>query len=133
MYILERKYHRYKTDSILDLIGYEIKINRNKVYLYNQELIDLIIKDKFYPDYHKVVKQILIYLEDDDSDNEDATLYLEELFKYYDIYINKYEKYLSTKEKNRFMRELRSLTNELKKKSYKKTKKPETISKGRHK
>ena len=113
MYELIKKNHKYKTDGTIELIGYPVKINKCEIIVYNKELIDKLIKSKLMPEFNKLVKKILIFMEEDpDSDN--AENFLQELAKLYNIYLNKYEKYLSKKEKNKFMRDLRLISNELK-------------------
>ena len=128
MYKIIKKSPKYKSDSILELIGYEVKVNKEKIVLYDQSLIDILIKEKLIPEFNKLVKKILIYLdEDDDPDN--AAFLLDELARLYSAYLTKYEKYLSNKEKELFMKNIHVLTNELKKMTRNKKRVP--ISKGR--
>ena len=114
MYTLVKKKNKIKSDSILELYGYSTKINKCNVIIYNQELIDILIKKKFIPEFNKLIKQVLVFLsEDDDPDN--ATYLLDELSSLYNVYLNKYEKYLSVKEKRSIIKNFHVLTNELKK------------------
>lgn len=128
MYTLVKRKGKIKSDSILELFGYEVVINKIKIMVYNQEIVDILIKEKLIPEFNKLSKQILVFIsEDDDSDN--AVFLLDELSRLYSVYLNKYEKYLSSKEKRSFMKNIHVLTNELKKIS--RSKKITQISKGR--
>ena len=128
MYTLVKKRNKIKSDSILELYGYSTKINKCNVVIYSQELIDILIKKKFIPEFNKLIKQVLVFLsEDDDPDN--AAFLLDELSSLYNIYLNKYEKYLSSKEKRSIIKNFHVLTNELKKMA--RNKKIAPISKGR--
>ncbi len=128
MYTLVKKKNKIKSDTILELYGYNTKINKVNVIVYNQKLIDILIKNKFIPEFNKLIKQVLTFLsEDDDPDN--AVLLLDELSSLYSVYLNKYEKYLSTKEKRNIIKNFHVLTNELKKIA--RAKKLAPISKGR--
>ena len=121
MYKLDKKNHKYKTEGILELIGYKTKINKQEIEVYDQDLIDKLIKLKLVPEFNKVVKKILIFLEED-NDADSTVLYLDELARIYALYLNKYERFLSKKEKEKFMKDLRILTNELKSLTHKKVK-----------
>lgn len=114
MYALVKKNQKHKSNSILELLGYQIRINKTEVVIYNQTLIDILIKEKLIPEYNKLVKKVLVFLEEDGS-SDNAAYLLDELARLYSIYLNKYEKYLSKKEKDKFMKNLRIITNELKK------------------
>ena len=128
MYALVKRKGKVKSDSILELLGYEVKINRVNLVVYSQNLIDTLIKEKLIPEFNKLSKKILLFIsEDDDSDN--AVFLLDELSRLYTLYLNKYEKYLSNKEKKIFMKNIHVLTNELKKIS--RNKKVEPVSKGK--
>ena len=114
MYTLVKKNQKHKSNSILELLGYQIRINKTEIVIYNQTLIDILIKEKLIPEYNKLVKKVLVFLEEDGS-SDNAAYLLDELARLYTIYLNKYEKYLSKKEKEKFMKNLRIITNELKK------------------
>lgn len=128
MYTLVKRKGKIKSDNIIELFGYEVKINKENITVYNQKMIDILIKSKLIPEFNKLTKQILIFIsEDDDADN--AVFLLDELSRLYSVYLNKYEKYLSTKEKRAFMKNVHVLTNELKRIS--RNKKITPVSKGR--
>ena len=46
MYTLVKKNVKHSSNTMLELIGYEVKINRKTIVLYDQLLIDLVIKEK---------------------------------------------------------------------------------------
>ncbi len=113
MYKLVKKNLKYKTDGIIEFIGYETKVNKSNIIIYNQLIIDALIKKKLIPEYNKLVRKILIFLNEDNS-SEGASLLLDELARLYASYMTKYEKYLSKSEKEEFMKNIRLLSNELK-------------------
>lgn len=121
MYVLEKKYRKYKTDEVLELIGYPVKIAKHDIVVFNQDLIDKLILKKIIPDFNRLVKKVLVFIEED-SNPDSAVLFLDELAKLYIQYLNKYEKHLSRKEKEKFMRDMRLITNELKSVIHKKSK-----------
>ena len=115
MYTLVKKRGKVKSDTILELYGFSTKIDKRNVIVYEQNLIDALIKNKFMPEFNKLVTQILIFLEENDgSDSDNAVFLLEELASLYNIFMNKYEKYLSNKEKKYILKNINILTNELK-------------------
>jgi len=132
MYILVKKNHKCKTDGIIELIGYETKINKYNIVIYNQKISDILIKAKLMPEFNKLVKKILIFLEED-GDGDNAAYLLDELARVYALFLNKYERFLSKYEKEQFMKNLRVLTNELKSLTRKKSNSILSVSKGRSK
>ena len=131
MYLLVRKNNKFRSDSILELIGFDTVIEQINIIIYKQQLIDKIIKEKLLPDYNRLVKKVLVFLEEDpDSDN--AQYLLDETARLYGIYLNKYQKFLSNSENDIFMKNIRLIANELKQLSYKKIKQnTQEISMGR--
>ena len=113
MYVLDKKYHKFKSNNVLEILGYPVRIAKHNIIVYNQEIIDILIKEKILPEFNHLVKKIIVFIEED-PDGDTAVLFLDELAKLYALYLNKYEKYLSKSEKEKFMRDLRLLTNELK-------------------
>ena len=130
MYALAKKNPKRISNTILELIGYEVKIDHKPIVLYDQMLIDLVIKEKLYPEFNKIIKTIIVFMEDD-SDPDSAPFLLDELSRVYTTYLNKYEKYLSEDTKDEFMKNIHVLSNELKSISRKKKVAKEPISKGR--
>ena len=113
MYTLVKKNLKYKSNGVLELIGYPIKINKYDICVFDRKVIDELIKDKLIPAFNKIVKRVLIFL-DEDGSSDDSALLLDELARLHAIYLNKYEKYLSKSEKDEYMKNMRILTNELK-------------------
>lgn len=113
MYKLIKKSSKNKCSGVLELIGYETKIEGFKVVVYYQKLIDSLIKDKLIPAFNKIVHRVLIFL-DEDGSNDDAEFLLDELARLHALYLNKYERFLSKTEQKEYMKNLRVLTNELK-------------------
>ena len=115
MYTLVKRRGKIKSDTILELYGYPTKIDKRNVIVYEQNLIDSLINNRFMPEFNKLVSKILIFLEENDgTDSDNATYLLEELSSLYNVLMNKYEKYLSSKEKRKFLKNINILTNELK-------------------
>ncbi len=121
MYTLVKKRNKFKSDTIIELIGYETRISRELVTIYDQRIIDIIIKNKFCPEFNRLVKKILIFIEED-GNPDDAALLLGELERLHAVFLNKYEKFLSKSEKISYMKTLRIISNELKQLTYKKHK-----------
>ena len=113
MYTLIKKKNKYKCDMIIELIGYPVKINKQDIVVYNQDLIDMLIKEKFYPNFNKLVKQILLFI-NEDGDPDEAPFLLDELSRVYTTFLSNYDKYLSSKEKRNINRNIHILSNELK-------------------
>ncbi len=128
MYTLVKKRGKIKSDNTIELFGYEVKINKEKIVVYNQKIIDVLIKSKLMPEFNKLIKQILVFISED-NDPDEAVFLLDELSRLYSVYLNKYEKYLSSKEKKSFNKNVNILSNELKKISRNKRIAP--VSKGR--
>jgi hypothetical protein len=118
MYTLIKKNNKYKCDCILELIGFKTRLNKKAVVLYNPQFVDEVIKEKFNPEFEKLIKKILTFLEEDGS-SDNAGLLLDELARLNAVYLNKYEKFLSLEEKEEFMKKLQVLTNELRQIIYK--------------
>ncbi len=114
MYKLTKRKGKIKSDSIIELSGYETKINKLNITIYNQKIIDILILKKLLPEFERLVKQILLFLSESD-DPSGAEYLLDELSRVYTMYLNKYEKYLSNSEKKSFMKKIHLLSNELKK------------------
>ncbi len=129
MYTLTNNKNKVKSDSILELIGYPVRIDKANIIVYNQDIIDVLVKSKLIPKFNKLTRQILLFLEEDD-DPDNAVYMLDELSRLYTLYLNEYEKFLSVKEKRRFTRNVHVLSNELKKVS-RTVKKVNTQSYGR--
>ena len=127
MYTLVKKNNKFKTDSILELYGYSTRINKVSIVVYNQRIIDLLIKNKVVPELNKLIKKVLIVIEEDGSDGGSEPL-LDELARLYSTFVNEYEKHLSKYEINEFKKNIRLLTNELKSLSYKKRKTVAAVS-----
>ena len=118
MFTLVKRRGKIKSDTILELCGYPTKIDKRNVIVYQQNLIDFLIKNKFMPEFNKLVTQIVLFLEEnDDNDSDNAVYLLEELSSLYNVYMNKYEKYLSAREKRDIIKNINILSNELKKTS----------------
>ena len=130
MYTLVKKTTKHTSNSMLELIGYEVKISRKTIVLYNQLLIDLVIKEKLYPEFNKIIKTIIVFMEEE-SDPDTAPFLLDELSRVYTTYLNNYEKYLSDASKDEFMKNIHVLSNELKTISRKKHISKPAVSKGR--
>ena len=130
MYNLVKKNVKHSSNTMLELIGYEVKINRKTIVLYDQLLIDLVIKEKLYPEFNKIIKTIIVFMEED-SDPDTAPFLLDELSRVYSTYLNNYENYLSSEAKDEFMKNIHVLSNELKSISRKKRIAKPTVSKGR--
>ena len=126
MYILVHQEYKLEAEDIFALDGYKITLNKQKMILLNQHLIDLYLRSKYYPALTKIFSKIINFLSDDDENPEDSGLLLDELARERTIILNKYEKYLSEEEKDYYMNPIRLLSNELKNKyySYTKTHKP---------
>ena len=113
MYTLIKKKNKFKCDMVIELIGYPTKLDDLDIIVYNQDLIDMLIKEKFYPNFNKLVKQILLFI-NEDGDPDEAPFLLDELSRVYTTFLSNYDKYLSYKEKRSFNRNIHILSNELK-------------------
>ena len=113
MYTLIKKNNKFKCDMVIELIGYPTKLNDLDIIVYNQDLIDTLIKEKFYPNFNKLVKQILLFI-NEDGDPDEAPFLLDELSRVYTTFLSNYDNYLSSKEKRNFNRNIHILSNELK-------------------
>ena len=120
MYVLVKQKGRFKIEDLIEYVGFNVSIDKHKIVLINQLLIDKYIKFKYEPDFNKFVYNVISFLENDpDSDN--ASLLLGELERERMVFLNKYEKYLSPKERDYYMKKIRLLANELKQLSLTKT------------
>lgn len=120
MYVLVKQKGKFKIEDLIEYVGFNINIDKHKIILINQILIDKYIRFKYEPDFNKFVYNVISFL-DNDPDSDNATLLLGELERERMVFLNKYEKYLSPKERDYFMKKIRLLANELKQLSLTKT------------
>lgn len=120
MYVLVKQKGKFKIEDLIEYVGFNINIDKHKIILINQILIDKYIRFKYEPDFNKFVYNVISFL-DNDPDSDNAALLLGELERERMVFLNKYEKYLSPKERDYFMKKIRLLANELKQLSLTKT------------
>lgn len=120
MYVLVKQKGKFKIEDLIEYVGFNVSIDKHKIILINQILIDKYIKFKYEPDFNKFVYNVISFL-DNDPDSDNAALLLGELERERMVFLNKYEKYLSPKERDYFMKKIRLLANELKQLSLTKT------------
>lgn len=116
MYKLYKTKSKFKISGDVPIINYQINVGGNTVNIINQLIIDRVVESKYSKNFNNLMKKILEYLDDDDSDSSTALLYLDELSRLRDMLINKYVRYISPELKSKFMKNIRLLAHELKKK-----------------
>jgi hypothetical protein len=127
MYVLIHHKYKLKSDNIILLEGYETIINRQKITIMSQDLIDDYLKTKYMPALQRLLAKILRFLTDNDDDtDDDAGLLLDELARERAVLLNKYEKNLSKKAVKEYMKMISLFANELKIKYYENKKQEKT-------
>lgn len=116
MYKLYKTKSKFKISGDVPIINYQINVGVNTVNIINQLIIDRVVESKYSKNFNNLMKKILEYLDDDNSDSSTALLYLDELSRLRDMLINKYVRYISPELKSKFMKNIRLLAHELKKK-----------------
>ena len=93
-----------------------IKSHNNKVSIYNLDIQKILISNKVYKKYLKLLKMVNFYL---DSDDDTGTAYheaLNEIEKFRQLVKNKYRAYILEKELKEMSLELKKKIKELEKK-----------------
>ncbi|MDD2409801.1 MAG: hypothetical protein PHD03_03680 [Bacilli bacterium] len=93
----------------------ELKLNKKTIILNNQKLIDQLYLKEIMPKLDKVTQKILLYLNSDNDDEEQANLLYDDLAKLRSLILKKYEKFLSKEAIHMYMKNIRFIASELKK------------------
>lgn len=93
----------------------ELELDKQKIILNNQKLIDQLYLNKIIPKLEKLAKKILLYLNTEDDDENETSLLYDELAKQRSIILKRYEKLLSDEAILKYMKNIRFLASELKK------------------
>ncbi|NLL02107.1 MAG: hypothetical protein GX265_03710 [Mollicutes bacterium] len=117
-YILIKEKDSIKVNSFdLSHNSYTIKLKKREVLLVNQKIIDRILLIELFKKLNPLFKQIIFYLNEETDDTESAGKFLDELAKQRTIILNKYEKYLSLRAREEYLKNIRFLAIELKRRS----------------
>ncbi len=93
----------------------ELTLNKKTIILNNQELIDEICLKEIMPKINKLAKKILIYIDDEDDDQEQTSLLYDDLAKLRSLILKKYENHLSDEIIQIYMKNIRFLAGLLRK------------------
>lgn len=116
MYFLIRKKEKNKfINRELSNNYLELEINKITIILNNQRLIDELYLNKIMPKLDALAKEILLYLNSEDDDEDKTSLLYDELAKQRSIILKRYEKFLSDEAVHKYMKNIRFLASELKK------------------
>lgn len=96
---------------------YIIKIKKQEINLIYQELIDRILLKEVFKSLNKTLNNTLKYLTDEEDNEEETSKLYDELAKQRSIILKKYEKYLSALAKEQYLKKIRFLALELKKRA----------------
>lgn len=127
MYKLSKIRRKYKFKESFDFLSYPMVINGIEVSIVNEKLVRILIKDNVNDTFDKLVNNILRFIEDDSSDDNDELL-LTQLYSLNNVIFNLYKDYFSKVELNKYARNIRMLVNEIKIRSKNKVEKREITS-----
>lgn len=111
-----------KIKNKFEIISFETSINNVKlnlgkksIIINNQTIIDNLYLNKINPIIQKQAKNILIYLNTEEDDEEKTGLLLDDLSRQRGIILKKYEKLMSQEARLVYMKNIRFLANSLNK------------------
>ena len=108
---------KYKLiDQTVSDIYLKLDINKRSIIISNQHLIDTIYLNQIMSKINKIALKLLPLLDDEDSDYDELVLVYDELARLRDYILNNYDKYLSKSAKMAYLKNIRFLNLELKKK-----------------
>ncbi len=114
-YILIKEKESNKVNKFdLSHNSYTIKLNRREVLIVNQKIIDRILLMELFEKLNPVFKKIVCFLNEEADDPESAGKLLDELARQRSIILKKYEKYLSLRAREEYLKKIRFLAIELK-------------------
>ena len=114
MYKLYKNKKKYKFKESFDFFSYPLILNNVEVSIVDERIIKIFIKSNINFDFSKLASKVIIFL-DNDSDADDGTLLLSELNNLSNIIFNLYADYFKKTELNYYMRNIRLLVQEIKK------------------
>ena len=114
MYKLYKNKKKYKFKESFDFFSYPLILNNVEVSIVDERIIKIFIKSNINFDFSKLASKVIIFL-DNDSDADDGTLLLSELNKLSNMIFNLYVDYFTKTELNYYMRNIRLLVQEIKK------------------
>ena len=95
----------------------EVK-KKKKIIIISQKIIDKLILKEIMKELNPLLNKIVKYLASDEEDEETSSLLFDDLSKQRSIILKKYEKLLSAGAINSYMKKIRFLVLELKRKLY---------------
>lgn len=114
MYKLYKNKKKYKFKESFDFFSYPLILNNVEVSIVDERIIKIFIKSNINFDFSKLASKVIIFL-DNDSDADDGTLLLSELNNLSNMIFNLYADYFTKIELNYYMRNIRLLVQEIKK------------------
>lgn len=114
MYKLYKNKKKYKFKESFDFFSYPLILNNVEVSIVDERIIKIFIKSNINFDFSKLASKVIIFL-DNDSDADDGTLLLSELNNLSNMIFNLYVDYFTKTELNYYMRNIRLLVQEIKK------------------
>ena len=114
MYKLYKNKKKYKFKESFDFFSYPLILNNVEVSIVDERIIKIFIKSNINFDFSKLASKVIIFL-DNDSDADDGTLLLSELNNLSNMIFNLYGDYFTKTELNYYMRNIRLLVQEIKK------------------
>ena len=94
---------------------YLIKISKKEILITNQNIIDKLLLQELFKKLNPVLNKIVFYLNDEEDNSESTGKFYDELAKQRSIIIKKYENFLSQKARDEYLKKIRFLALELKK------------------
>ena len=114
MYKLYKNKKKYKFKESFDFFSYPLILNNVEVSSVDERIIKIFINSNINFDFSKLASKVIIFL-DDDSAAEDGALLLSELNNLSNMIFNLYADYFTKNELNYYMRNIRLLVQEIKK------------------
>ena len=114
MYKLYKNKKKYKFKESFDFFSYPLILNNVEVSIVDERIIKIFIKSNINFDFSKLASKVIIFL-DNDSDADDGTLLLSELNNLSNMIFNLDADYFTKTELNYYMRNIRLLVQEIKK------------------
>ncbi|MDD4705864.1 MAG: hypothetical protein PHS24_01445 [Bacilli bacterium] len=114
-YLIKKKEKNKLINRELSKNYLKLEINKKTIILNNQKLIDELYLNKIMPKIDQLANRILIYLNNEDDNQDQTSLLYDDLAKLRSLILKKYEKFLSEETIILYMKKIRFLASELKK------------------
>ena len=116
---LKKRMHVLYLEGSLEGYHYAFKndnLGIKELNILSEEIIDILIKYNFDKRYKKIIEEYLLLLNDEDSGEDGLLKVIDEVARLKSIMIKRYEKIIKREENENFLKKLKILENEVRRK-----------------